>query len=250
MLERPTLAFDQAHANANTAMLAVHDLRGAVHAMLGFLSVLLSQQPGPLTATQQDFVSSAFLTSRRIERLVNDLQTIAFDGQLLTLVPDDCDLRAAVEVCIRELEMAASGFDVAVELQLDSDGPWRIVADPIRIEQIAFNVIENAIRYSAPNSTVVVRLRASRSRLMLVVKNEVSDPQQADPERWFGMFQRGNQSARNGGRRGLGIGLTVVQTLTAAHGGTICSRVRDQTVSIAVSLPKAALAGRTASRSN
>ncbi|MGH9174206.1 MAG: histidine kinase dimerization/phospho-acceptor domain-containing protein, partial [Vicinamibacterales bacterium] len=109
MRERPTLAYDNTHDTTNTAMLAVHDLRGAVHAIQGFLSVLLSQQPGPLTATQQDFVSSAFLTSRRIERLVNDLQTIAFDGQLMTLVPDDCDLCAAIEVCIRELEVMAIG---------------------------------------------------------------------------------------------------------------------------------------------
>ncbi|MGH9174108.1 MAG: sensor histidine kinase, partial [Vicinamibacterales bacterium] len=153
-------------------------------------------------------------------------------------------------VCIRELEMMAIGFDVAVRLRLDSHGPWRIVADPVRIEQIAFNVIENAIRYSAPHSTVVVRLRASRSRLLLVVENEVSDPAQANPERWFEMFQRGSQPAHDGRRRGLGIGLTVVQTLTAAHGGIVCSRFRDQMVSIAVSLPREGLAGKVVNRPN
>ncbi|HEX5166661.1 MAG TPA: HAMP domain-containing sensor histidine kinase [Thermomicrobiales bacterium] len=222
---------------SGAALFAIHDLKGAVHAIQGFLSVLRSQHAGPLTETQQDFLSSAFITARRIERLVGDLQVYEFGQQSLSLIPEDCDLLTILRMCIRELEPTATGYDVSVELCADANQNWRLFADPVRLEQIAFNLIENAIRYSTPHSTVVVRTRQSRSRLLLVVENEVADPTGINLERLFEPFQRG-QAASESGRRGLGIGMTVVKTLVAARGGDVYARVRGTTVSIAASLPR------------
>jgi signal transduction histidine kinase len=233
---------------SSAALFAIHDLKGAVHAIQGFLSVLRSSQAGPLTETQQDFLSSAFITARRIERLVGDLQVYEFGQQALSIIPADCDLLKTLTMCIRELEPTSIGFDVRVELCADTNRDWSLFADPIRLEQIAFNMIENAIRYSSADSTVVVRLRQSHSRMLLVVENEASDPSGIHLDRLFEPFQRG-QAAVESGRRGLGIGMTVVKTLVAARGGGVYARVRGTTVSIAASLPRRTPAGTVPSAS-
>ncbi|HYI14222.1 MAG TPA: HAMP domain-containing sensor histidine kinase [Thermomicrobiales bacterium] len=223
--------------DAGIAVLAIHDLKGAIHAIQGFLSVLRSEQAGPLTAIQHDFVASAFITSRRIERLVDDLQVLGTNTGTLSLIPENCNLQSIIEMCVRELTPTAVGFQVQVDIRGDPEGSWTLVADTVRIEQIAFNLIENAIRYADVDSTVVVRLRKSLRQLLLVVENQCAASATSEPEQWFQPFQRSEYAVQTG-RRGLGIGLTVVQTLTAAHSGSVYSRVRGTTVSFAVRLPR------------
>jgi signal transduction histidine kinase len=228
---------DPSLVEPNVAMFAIHDLKGAVHAIQGFLSVLRSEHVGPLTDMQQDFVHSAFITARRIERLVGDLQVFELGDRSLSLIPTGCDLSSVLQMCVRELEPTAIGFGVCVAIEADPAQDWHLVADPIRLEQVAFNMIENAIRYADANTTVVVRLRQSRSRLVMVVENTATSVADIDLDRLSKPFQRGTPSALSG-RRGLGIGLSVVKTLVAAHGGIVCTRVRGTTVSIAASLPR------------
>jgi two-component system sensor histidine kinase KdpD len=227
---------DLARTEPRIAAAAIHDLRGAVHAIQGFLSVLLSEQPGPLTTTQHDFLVSAYITVRRIERLVGDLQVLEFGMEQLPLMLEDCDLMSAVQVCLRELQPTADGFDVSVHLEQGSHRQRRLIADPVRLEQIVFNLLENAIRYAPPDTTVVVRVRESASRVLLVVENESNGPLPDDPATWFTPFQRGEHTDPS--RRGFGVGLTIVQLLAQAHHGTAFSRVRGAKVSVAVILPR------------
>jgi two-component system sensor histidine kinase ChiS len=227
---------DAATTEPRIAAAAIHDLRGAVHAIQGFLSVLLSEQPGPLTTTQHDFLVSAYITVRRIERLVGDLQVLEFGMQQLPLMLEDCDLMSAVQVCLRELQPTADGFDVRIHLAQRNHHRRRLVADPVRLEQIVFNLLENAIRYAPPATTVVVRVRESMSRVLLVVENEISGPPPNDPTTWFAPFQRGEHADPR--RNGFGVGLTIVQVLAQAHQGRAISRVRGAKVSVAIILPR------------
>jgi|GEM_PF-4920982 len=219
------------------AQFAIHDLKGAVHAIQGFLSVLRSGQAGPLTETQHDFLASAFITARRIERLVGDLQVFEFGERADTLVRAKCDLKSIVQLCVRELEPTSFGLGVQVVVDAEARDDWSLIADAVRLEQIIFNLIENAIRYADVNTTVRVRLRQSATRMLLVVENDSSAADSIDLKKLSAPLQRG-ATATILGRRGLGIGLSVVTTLVTAHGGTTCMRVRGSTVSIAASLPR------------
>jgi signal transduction histidine kinase len=220
----------------SVAAAAIHDLRGAIHAIQGFVSVLLSEGPGPLTPPQKDFLLSVNLSARRIARLVEDLQVLEFGLQQVPLMLEECELTEVLQICMRELQLTSDAFDVAVHLDLDRRLHRPLIADPVRLEQIIFNLLENAIRYAPPGSMVLVRLRESASRVLLIFENDITDPSAADSATWFKMFHRGDHGVQQ--RRGFGVGLIVVQALTEAHGGRVMSRLQNARVSIAAVIPR------------
>jgi signal transduction histidine kinase len=228
------------------AAMAAHDLREPVHAIQGFISVLRSDQAGATTPLQRDFLDSMFHAARRIERLINDIQIILSRQRGFSLVTEPTDLRAHLQSCIQELMPVADA--TRLDLQVDVaplpsaavDG-WTILVDPLRLEQILLNLLENAIRYGDPDTTIRVRLRRTASRVLCVVENQAIHLADDDPSRWIMPFERG-QRGMAASRSGRGLGLTVVDHLVRAHGGRVLLRRRGITVAIGFYLPAAAAA--------
>ncbi|MGW9067499.1 CheR family methyltransferase [Achromobacter animicus] len=106
-----------------------------------------------------------------------------------------------------------SDFDPALAIYLD--------ADPVRIEQVIWNLLNNGIKFTPEGGSVALKLAVEDNRLKL----EVADTGQGiDPlfiGRVFDMFSQGDVRQKTGASPGLGIGLAVVSELVGAHGGTI-----------------------------
>lgn len=219
------------------ASMAAHELREPIHAIQSFLSVILRERIGPINAVQRDFLTSAYLAGRRLERLVDDVQLMVTRGRGFEIHPQPVDLLRHVQAACRELAPIAEGY--RVQLLVDSGGgsDWMLRADPIRLDQVLLNLIENAVRYASADSTVRVGLRASARRLLCVIENAVDRPPAEAPAEWFMPFRRGE---RTGGseRRGLGLGLAVAAWLVEAHGGRLCARARGTHVTVGVCLPR------------
>lgn len=222
--------------SAAIALLA-HELRVPVHALQAYLSVLLREQAGPLTDIQRDFLVSMRSLARRLERLTNDVQVMFAAGGSFSIIPAVIDLLKLVDDCRWELDPIAQGFGMRIDRVADGSGSWQFWADPVRLEQIVVNLIDNAIRYGAPGSTVQVRLRQSHRWLLLVVENEIVHDLEEIPAGWLQPSVRGATS-HNVNPRGLGVGLSIVTQLVAAHRGQFMARVRDRRVAFAVRLPR------------
>ena len=216
--------------------MAAHELREPMQAIQGFLSVLLRERVGPLTPVQSDFLESAFLAGRRLERLVNDLQVMVIGERGFTIEDEHIDLLDHVTACVRELGPVAEGYGITVDVEACGDGPWTISGDPTRIDQIVLNIVENAIRYAAENSIVRVRMRRTTDGIRCAICNVTDTPPSEDPRSWFASFVRGRQTTRNR-RPGLGLGLAVVQHLVELHQGRIEAAVRGRQVVIRFELP-------------
>jgi len=104
--------------------------------------------------------------------------------------------------------------------------PSKIVvsADRSRLEQVAANLIDNAVKYTPPGGVVTVKVRRDRDVAVL----EVSDtgqgiPANELPKIWDRLF-RGDKSRA---QRGLGLGLSLVKAVIEAHGGTVAARSEE-----------------------
>jgi signal transduction histidine kinase len=217
------------------ASMAAHELREPIQAIQGFLSVILRERVGSLNDVQRDFLRTSYLASRRMERLINDVQVMYGRDQGFTIKPETTDLLTHAETCCRELGPIAESRGLRILVDAPGSGPWSLYADPTRLDQIILNLVENAIRYSSAESTIQVRLRQGGSRLLLVVENE-TEHRASDPKSWFEPFRRGHLNGENQ-HTGLGLGLTVVRHLVEAHHGKIITRLRGNRVSIGVVLP-------------
>lgn len=117
--------------------------------------------------------------------------------------------------------MAEEAAEKRIALSLDvPDAPLPIEADPIRIEQIVWNLLSNALKFSSEGDRVDVRLAAEERGVRLEVSDTGAGIEPAMLARIFEMFVQAEPSStrRQGG---LGVGLAVVRHLVDAHGGSI-----------------------------
>jgi signal transduction histidine kinase len=219
--------------------LAAHELRTPAHAILSYLSVILRERAGPLTPVQRDFLDNAYRAGRRLERLIEDVQVMIAGERGFSIKREPVDLRERVTAGCRELAQLADELGVGLAVDSGRGGDdWRLIADPLRLDQIIVNLVENALRYAEPGSSARVRLRCSPARVLCVITNTAEQTPDDDPASWFMPFQRGSTAATSHGERGRGLGLAVVDQLVTAHNGRICTRVRGREVTIAVLLPR------------
>ena len=236
--ERRARAEAERASSAKDEFLAVlsHELRTPLTPVMLTVS-LMEQHPGLPDDLREDVATirrNVELESRLISDLL-DLTRIA-RGKL-QLDAQDVDLhlvvRSAVAICQRE---------ASARLVLDLSATHHMVrGDGTRLQQIFWNLVNNAIKFTGPDGTITVRSTDAEPGRMRV---EVIDTGAGiEPEvlpRLFNAFEQGD--ARPGRQQaGLGLGLAISRRLAEAHGGTItaASEGRDRGATFTVELPVA-----------
>jgi signal transduction histidine kinase len=94
-----------------------------------------------------------------------------------------------------------------------------IEADPIRLEQISVNLVNNAAKYTPPNGRIAVSVSPGGDDVVIRVRDNGIGISEALLPHVFDLFKQGDSSLVRSG--GLGIGLTIVHNLVALHGGRV-----------------------------
>src|SRR3984957_6562051 len=148
----------------------------------------------------------------RLQRLLIQLLKLArADGQPLEKEAATIDLREVIH------EIAAKHAPQALEARIDvhseaAPRPFPTQANPITVNEIFANLIDNAIRYNTPGGSVAVRLFDDRGRHVVDVEDDGPGIPEAEREKVFTRFYRLN---RDQGQVGSGLGLAIVQSLAA-----------------------------------
>ncbi|TVQ16982.1 MAG: sensor histidine kinase [Spirochaetaceae bacterium] len=155
----------------------------------------------------------------RMERLVDDLQTLArLDaGRLdLRLVPGD--IAGVVGSVVAAFEPAAAEIDVRIESDLS---PCTVRMDAGRLEQVFTNIVGNALRHSPSGGVVRVGIdRTDSDRVAVFVEDDGPGVPVADRQRIFDRFVRLDDS-RGRASGGSGLGLAIAAEIVRLHDGTI-----------------------------
>jgi two-component system CheB/CheR fusion protein len=139
----------------------------------------------------------------------------------------------AMEVCSRDIE--AKGLRVRIDA---GDPPYVVNADAARLQQVFWNLLKNAIKFTPTGGTIDVGCRGEPDAVVVEVRDSGIG---IEPEELGTIFDAFAQSERVIGRRfgGLGLGLTLSKDLVELHGGTIEARSEgaDRGASFRVRLP-------------
>lgn len=154
---------------------------------------------------------------QRLLRLTEDLLDVsrARVGRL-TLKKEPTDLKALVEQVIAQSAPMVEAAGVSLTADLPAAplvGTW----DPYRIEQVAVNLISNAVKYGG-GAPIRVSLTSGQGAAVLTVSDSGPGIAQADQARIFERFER---SAKDHTKVGLGLGLYIVQQIAELHGGKV-----------------------------
>src|SRR5690349_20886116 len=160
-------------ANMLFAAMATHDLREPLQAIQSFVSVMLGERVGPINDIQRDFLNTIYLAGRRLERLIQDIYLIVAHDQDFVIEPADVVIREQLEACCRELAPLAEGYGLQFETTFEGRTTDVARLDPLRFDQMVLNLLENAMRYGARDTSVRIRTRQTRRRLLVLVSNQV-----------------------------------------------------------------------------
>jgi signal transduction histidine kinase len=154
----------------------------------------------------------------RMARTVDNLIALAqTDEGRLELLTVPVDLRRAVHESAQPLRLLASANDVSMVLEGE---PEQALADPQRLQLALTNLIENALKFSPPGSTVTVSSWRRDGEVGVTVRDEGPGIPEADREHLFDRYYRaGSARARN--LSGSGLGLAICREVAIAHGGRI-----------------------------
>jgi two-component system, sensor histidine kinase and response regulator len=210
-----------------------HDLRSPLATlMMGAATLEVSVDEPNARRTLGRMRAGAARMTRMLDRL-GDLARARLDGGI-PIEPRPMDLRPLAAKMVEELSTAHPDRQVTLEVAPgDTTGVW----DEERLGQVLANLLGNALRHGARETSVDVVLRADADRLTVEVKNGGEIPA-ALLEHLFDPFRHGNEAAR--ARDSLGLGLYIARHIVVAHGGTIEARSSPtEGVVLRVALPRA-----------
>jgi signal transduction histidine kinase len=198
---------------------ASHELRTPLTRERTLLQVTLAD-PDATTATWQAISRQLLASNAEQERLIEALLTLATSEAGLD-EREPTDLAAIVGTVLAGAGPAISQLGLQVQADLQAavlDG------DPLLIQQLAGNLINNAVRHNIPGGDIEVTTTASSAGVVLSVANSGPVIEVADVDRLFQPFRRlGPRPAR---RDGHGLGLSIVRAIATAHAATITARPR------------------------
>jgi two-component system sensor histidine kinase TctE len=116
------------------------------------------------------------------------------------------------------IELGPLAVEKGIDLSLEADGEATIEGDAVLLHEMLANLVDNAIRYTPPGGTVI--LRVSGTPPLLEVEDTGVGIEEADRERVFSPFHRGT-AAQQMNAGGSGLGLTIVRDIAASHGARI-----------------------------
>lgn len=237
-IERARLyAQAEAAVRARDSLVAIasHDLRGPLTALLGQAELLArrAERAGlepHLLASAQTIAQQA----SRLDRMIGSLLDLSqLQGGQLTLALTPLDLHSLLQRLTETLQPSLSQHQLALE----AAGPAPLLGDEVRLEQVFYNLIGNAVKYSPAGGAIRVRLWRQHQQHCIEVRDEgLGIPPEALP-RLFDQFYRAPNVA-SGLIVGMGLGLYLVREIVTRHGGSVSvASIEGQGSSFTVLLP-------------
>jgi two-component system phosphate regulon sensor histidine kinase PhoR len=195
-----------------------HDLKTPVVGMAGLVRRLRQGKAGPLTEGQMAYLETIDREMGRLEKLINNfLEFVRLDLHLLTPLPSALQVERECQEVLALLQPLAEAKGIVLETDYPQEVQV-IQADPLLFRRTLENLLENAIKYSPPRSTVSLEVQDRGQEVLFAVKDQGPGIAPEDLPHLFEIYYRGADAEKE---RGFGMGLATVKRIIDAHGGRI-----------------------------
>ena len=199
-----------------------HELRTPLNAILGFSEVLEREMFGPLSnRAYRDYAGDINSSGRYLLGLINDILDLSrIEAGRLELREEPMMLTTALQNAQHLLGMKAAEKDTFVDIQVEPNVP-KVMCDQRAVNQIAINLLTNAIKFSPPKGRVVMSVRRTTAGgVSISIKDNGPGIPRQEIDHALSAFSRGSIAAKNA-IDGAGLGLPIVKGLMEMHGGMI-----------------------------
>jgi signal transduction histidine kinase len=196
-----------------------HELRTPLNAILGFSEILSTKLYGELTDKQAEYISDIRVSGIHLLSMINEILDISkIEAKAVKLVRSTFNITRALSEVANILKPLAMKKNIRIITDYDEE--FEVRADYQKIQQILYNLVNNAIKFSPENDEVEVS--ASRTKKTFILK--VHDNGIGIDKKYHGkIFAKFVQldSAYTKKESSTGLGLTITKELVELHGGKI-----------------------------
>lgn len=201
-----------------------HDLRTPINGILGMLSILEKTPDDP--KLRRDCRKKIRVSTEHLLSLVNDvLQVSKLESGRSDEVEEPFDLYDILEDCITILSAQTAEQEIRLELEEVDLQHSRLIGNPLHVEQILMNIIDNAIKYNRPQGSVFVQAKEigfqnGIAKYRFVVEDTGIGIGKEFKQHIFEPFTQEHQGARTH-YNGVGLGMSIVKKLVEQMEGSI-----------------------------
>lgn len=197
---------------------ASHELKTPLSTMKILIETLVYQDPMDPAMTK-DFLNDVNQEIDRLNRIVSDLLTLVnIDSGSMKLNLADIRLNALLEEQVKRLLPLARENGIEIDLEMKDD--LTVSGDSLKLQQVIYNVIDNAIKYTPRGGEVNTQLMRSGKKAVIRISDTGIGIPADDLPHIFDRFYRVDK-ARSRATGGTGLGLSIVKQIVQQHGGTI-----------------------------
>jgi signal transduction histidine kinase/ActR/RegA family two-component response regulator len=197
-----------------------HELRNPLNVILGYSELLLRLPEIERSPRLVQMAEALRRNAQSQSQLINDLLDLSrLQRGKISLNQETVSLAAIIDSAVETVRADAASKGIDIRLR-GSDQLLLVDGDRLRLQQIAWNVLNNAVKFTPPGGSIDIELKNENGNAVLAVADTGQGIDPSFLPHVFEMFRQadGSNSRRHGG---LGIGLALVRQLVQLHGGTI-----------------------------
>jgi len=185
-----------------------HEIRTPLNSIIGFTEMLKSTR---LDSIQKSYMENVYTSARTLLALINDILDLSkIEAGKLELEQIEFNFRDMLEQLIDNSKSFVGNKDIELILDYPIDSPDMITGDPLRIKQVIFNLLNNAVKFTEEGEVgIIIRFNSeidSKSQLNIVVYDTGIGIRDTDKEKMFKVFSQADSSiTRKYGGSGLGL---------------------------------------------
>lgn len=223
-----------------------HELKTPMTTIAGFADGILD---GTIPKEEEDkYLATIADETRRLSRLVRSMLELSkMESTGIDLARRrEFDVSETIISTLLSFESRATAKNLDVDLQLPEDH-INVVADPDAITRVIYNLMDNAVKFAAPDSTLCISLWKTDGKAYVSVRDTGETIPENDLPFIFDRFHKSDRS-RSLDRDGAGLGLYLVKSILDAHGEDIAVTSRDGVTEFVFTLTLAKPAPKTSAK--
>lgn len=201
--------------------MASHELKTPLTSVINYLSVFLDENKDKIPAENLDLLNKAFASAQQLKTLIQNLLNVnKIEKDQLSVSPEPIDYLPLLTKAVEDLRSQATKKDIVLTIVPPTGMLPKVLADPIRINEVITNLISNAINYTNPNGKVTVALKLSPYEITTVIADDGIGIPQAEIPHLFGKFFRVSNKSQQA-NKGTGLGLYISKSIVEKLHGKI-----------------------------
>lgn len=212
--ELHTLEDDQRKFISNVS----HDFRSPLTSIKGYVEAILDGTIPP--EMQEKYLNIILFETNRLNKLTQSLLELnKYGSHGIMLDITNFDINYTIRMTARTFEGICTEKHISFDLILSGETLY-VCADMSKIQQVIYNLIDNAIKFSHPDSSITIETTEKNEKVFVSVKDTgIGIPKDSIKKIWERFYK--TDLSRGKDKKGTGLGLSIVKEIISAHGENI-----------------------------